>query len=97
MSSTIEFKEYISEQLSDIDGITFRQMMGEYLIYENGILFGGIYDDRLLVKITDGNKKFGMETAIPYDGGKLMFFVTDVDDRDKLKNIVSETVCGLKK
>ena len=52
MSSTKEYKDYILEQLRDVDNISYRPMMGEFLLYKNGILFGGIYDDRLLIKIT---------------------------------------------
>lgn len=50
-------KDYALEQLDLLDNITIKSMMGEYLLYYNGILFGGIYDDRLLVKIVDSNKK----------------------------------------
>ena len=58
MASTKEFKEYILEQLDGLNGISCKPMMGEYLLYFNGILFGGIYDDRLLVKIVEQNKKY---------------------------------------
>ena len=71
-------------------------MMGEYLLYYKGILFGGIYDDRLLVKITDANKKYNMEESTPYDGAKNMYLVDDVDNIDKLKDIVIDTYNGLK-
>lgn len=53
-------KNYIFEQLSILDNITIKQMMAEYLLYYNGVLFGGIYDDRLLVKIVEGNRKYNM-------------------------------------
>lgn len=58
MATTKEYKDFILEQLSLLDNITYKQMMGEYLLYYNGLLFGGIYDDRLLIKIVDGNKKY---------------------------------------
>ena len=70
-------------------------MMGEYLLYKDGVLFGGIYDNRLLVKITESNKKYGLSTALPYDCAKPMFLVEDVDDREKLKDIVFDTYKGL--
>lgn len=70
-------------------------MMGEYLLYADGVLFGGIYDDRLLIKKVDKNAEFGMPEAIPYDGAKLMYLVEDVDNRDRLAEIVAATVAGL--
>jgi TfoX/Sxy family transcriptional regulator of competence genes len=71
-------------------------MMGEYLLYYNGVLFGGIYDDRLLVKIVDSNKKYNMEESIPYETAKPMYLVDEVDDQDKLKDIILDTCRGLK-
>jgi len=72
-------------------------MMGEYLLYCNGTLFGGIYDDRLLIKKTKGNAKYEMEDQIPYENAKAMCLVEDLDDREKLKEIISTTVNDLKK
>lgn len=66
-------------------------MMGEYLLYYNEILFGGIYDDRLLVKIVDSNKKYHMKESIPYVGAKPMYLVDSVDNQEMLKNIVLDT------
>ena len=96
MSTTKEYKDYLLEQLTVLDDITIRPMMGEYLLYYNNQLFGGIYDDRLLVKIVDENKEYNMEEAIPYEGAKPMYLV-DTDDQDTLKDIVIDTVKGLKK
>ena len=96
MASTKEYRDYVLEQLRDLRGITCRPMMGEYLLYLDGVLFGGIYDDRLLVKIVPENAEFGMAEAIPYDGAKPMFLVEDIDDKEKLAEIVNATVKGLK-
>lgn len=96
MATTKEYKDFILEQLNSLDNITCKSMMGEYLLYYNNVLFGGIYDDRLLVKIVDTNKKYDMEEAIPYDGAKIMYLVDDVDNIDKLKDIVLDTYNGLK-
>lgn len=60
MTTTKDYKNYIFEQLSILDNITIKQMMAEYLLYYNGVLFGGIYDDRFLVKIVEGNRKYNM-------------------------------------
>ena len=91
MSSTKEYRDFVLEQLNLSDNITFKPMMGEYLLYYKGVLVGGIYDNRLLIKMTDSNKKYGMEKVLPYTGAKPMYFVDEVDDKEKLKNIISET------
>ena len=70
-------------------------MMGEYLLYLDGVLLGGIYDDRLLVKIVPTNAEFGMSEAIPYSKGKPMYFVEDADNVDRLIEIINATVNGL--
>ena len=72
-------------------------MMGEFLLYSGGVLFGGIYDDRFLVKIVPEKADFNMSEAIPYDGAKPMYLVEDVDDKEKLEEIVRVTVEGLGK
>ena len=92
MASTKEYRDYILEQLSLVPEITCRPMMGEFLLYADGVLFGGIYDDRLLVKITSGNSSFGMSEALPYEGAKPMYFVDEVDDKERLKEIIEGTV-----
>lgn len=97
MTSSKEYLDYCLEQLRTLDDITFKRMMGEFLLYYKGTLFGGIYDDRLLVKITDTNKIYNMEEETPYDGAKNMYLVSDIDDNLKLKEIVLNTVKGLKK
>ena len=72
-------------------------MMGEFLLYSGGVLFGGIYDDRLLVKIVPETAEFNMSEAIPYDGAKPMYLVEDVDNKDKLTEIIRATIKGLAK
>ena len=95
MASTKDYKEFIMEQLSLLDSVTYKPMMGEYILYYNGIIFGGIYDDRLLVKKVDTNKEYEMKEVIPYKNAKPMYFVEDVDNMDTLKDIVLDTVRGL--
>ena len=85
------YKEFVSEQLNGLDNITCKPMMGEYLLYYNNVLFGGIYDDRLLVKKTISNAVYKMSEVIPYSGAKPMFFIDCVDDKDKVKEIVLKT------
>ena len=99
MASTKEYLEYVMEQLlaAGFLDVQSRAMMGEYLVYVDGVLVGGIYDDRLLVKKCSGNEGFSMEEAIPYPGAKPMWLVGEVDDADRLREIVRATVEGLKK
>ena len=95
MATSKEYKDFILEQLDLLDDITCKAMMGEFLLYYNNILFGGIYDDRLLVKIVDTNKKYNMDEAIPYENAKPMYLVDDIDNKELLKEIVIETCKGL--
>ena len=91
MATTKDYRDFILEQLNLLDDITCKQMMGEYLLYYKKILFGGIYDNRLLVKIVDSNRKYNMQVSIPYKEAKPMYLVNDVDNREILKDIVLDT------
>ena len=97
MATTKDYRDFILEQLNILDNITCKSMMGEYLLYYNGLLFGGIYDDRLLVKIVDSNKKYNMQESIPYESAKPMYLVDDVDNQELLRSIVLDTCKDLKK
>jgi len=97
MATTKDYRDFVLEQLILLDNITCKSMMGEYLLYYNGVLFGGIYDDRLLVKIVDNNKKYNMQESIPYDGAKPMYLVDDVDNQEILRDIILDTYKDLKK
>ena len=97
MASKMEYLDFILEQLDLLDNITYRSMMGEFLLYYHQVLIGGIYDDRLLVKIVKENKKYGMKEAIPYQGAKPMYLASNVDDKELLKDIVLDTYNDLKK
>ncbi len=96
MATTKDYRDFILEQLNLLDNITCKSMMGEYLLYYNGLLFGGIYDDRLLVKIVDSNKKYNMQESIPYESAKPMYLVDDVNNQEKLRDIVLDTCKNLK-
>lgn len=95
MATSKEYKDYVLEELSILDNITYKPMMGEYLLYYNNVLFGGIYDDRLLVKKTNSNEKYKLEESIPYESAKPMYLVY-TDDRDLLKDIVLDTYKDLR-
>lgn len=86
MASSKEYLQFILEQLSDLEEINYRAMMGEYIIYYRGRIAGGIYDDRLLVKPTKSAVSY-MATAtyeLPYEGAKEMLLVEDVDSKEYL-------------
>ncbi len=92
MSTTMEYLGFILEQLSSVDGITHRQMMGEYIIYHNGKIAAYICDDRLLVKPVPSAVRL-MPNAVyepPYEGAKDMLLVENVDDREFLKKLFEE-------
>lgn len=97
MATTKDYRDFILEQLNLLDNITCKSMMGEYLLYYNGILFGGIYDDRLLVKIVSSNKKYNMQESIPYESAKPMYLIDNVDNKEILKDIILDTYKDLKK
>ena len=97
MASKMEYLDFILEQLDLLDNITYRSMMGEFLLYYHQVLIGGLYDVRLLVKIVKENKKYGMKEVIPYPGAKPMYLVSDVDDKELVKDIVLDTYNDLKK
>lgn len=95
MASSKEYRDFILEQLSNLSA-TNKPMMGEFLIYVNGVYFGGVFDDRFLVKITDTNKKYNLTKELPYENAKPMFLVDNVDDKEYLESLVLDTIKGLK-
>ena len=90
MASTKEYLEFVLEQLSGLDGIGHRAMMGEYVLYYRDKVFGGIYDDRLLIKPVPSVVKLLPEATmeLPYEGAKEMILVEDVDNREFLCELV---------
>ena len=90
MASTKEYLDFILEQLSMLDKITFKAMMGEYIIYYKGKIAGGIYDDRFLVKNVKAAKEKMPDAPLelPYEGAKEMLLVDNVDDREFLRDLL---------
>ena len=90
MASSKEYLDFIMDQLSELDGISWRKMMGEYILYRHGKIVGGIYDDRFLVKPTKSAAELmpdaGME--IPYEGAKEMLLVDNVENREFLRELL---------
>ena len=89
MASSKEYLEFIIEQLSLLEDITYKAMMGEYIIYYRGKIVGGIYDDRFLVKQTKSSLKLmpDAELELPYEGAKEMLMVDEVDNREFLREL----------
>ena len=97
MATSKSYFEYISEELSDLSEVTFRPMMGEYILYFEGKVIGGLYDDRLLVKPTDSAKRI-LPTAplqTPYEGGKEMLLVEETEDRALLGKLLAAVAADL--
>ncbi len=92
MASTKEYLEYIQEQLSDLEDISYRAMMGEYILYYRGKIIGGIYDDRFLVKPVKAAQSMmpDADWELPYDGAKEMLLVDDVENKVFLKELIEE-------
>lgn len=89
MASSKEYLNFVMGQLSELEEITYRKMMGEYIIYFRGKIVGGIYDDRLLVKPVKSAVNFmpNVVYEIPYEGGKEMLLVDEVDDKNFLTGL----------
>ena len=89
MASSKEYLAFILGQLSELEGITYRAMMGEFIIYYRGKIVGGIYDDRFLVKPVKAAIRY-MPTApyeVPYEGAKEMLLVEEVDHKELLTGL----------
>ena len=90
MASSKEYLDFILEQLSSLEGISHRAMMGEYIIYYKDRIVGGIYDDRFLVKPVEVALKMMPDAQIelPYEGGSRMLAVDNVEDREFLQSLI---------
>ena len=97
MASGKEYLEFLKDQLSELEDVSFKAMMGEYLLYFEGKLVGGIYDDRFLVKPTPAAVRLMPQAAreIPYEGAKEMLLVDRVDDREFLRELLGEMAAEL--
>lgn len=90
MASSKEYLDFILEQLSELDDVTYHAMMGEYIIYYRGKIVGGIYDDRLLVKLTKSAVALmpDADRELPYEGAKEMFLVDNVENKEFLRELL---------
>ena len=102
MASRKEYLDFILDQLSDLDEIGYRSMMGEYILYYRGKVVGGIYDNRFLVKPVKSAVALmpNAEMELPYEGAKEMLLVDDLENREFLRKLLEamyEDLPALKK
>ena len=99
MASSAEYVQFIAEQLSEAGEIKYRKMFGEYGIYCDGIYFGAVCDNRFLIKPTQASQELLSDAQMepPYDGGKPMVLIEELEDKEFLAKLVRETCAQLPK
>ena len=95
MASSLDYLQYVLELLRGLDGITYKKMMGEYMLYQDGVLFGGIYDNRFLIKKTKAVEGLGLREQIPYPSAKAMLLM-DSENPEEVADIILKVVNDLK-
>ena len=95
MASSKDYLDFVLELLRNMRGITYKKMMGEYVLYKDGIVFGGVYDDRFLIKKTKSSLKLGLKEVIPYPTSKGLLLL-DSEDPDEIEEIVKNIIKDLK-
>ena len=94
MASTNDYLIYVLDLLKELDDISYKKMMGEYILYYNKIIFGGIYDNRFLIKEVKELEKYNLKEEIPYPNAKKMYLI-DIEDSRLIKEIVLELIDNL--
>ena len=92
MASSKDYLEFVLELLREVNNISYKKMMGEYILYKGSLIFGGVYDNRFLIKKTKSLEGKDLKEQIPYPGAKAMLLV-DSEDPDEVKELVM-LVCG---
>ena len=95
MPSNKEYLDYVLDLLREVSGVSYKKMMGEYILYKNNLIFGGIYDNRFLVKTTKSIKEYGLKAVVPYLNAKPMLLI-ESEDAEEIKDIVEKVVKDLK-
>ena len=95
MASSKDYLEYVLELLRNMDDVTYKKMMGEYILYKGFIIFGGIYDNRFLIKKTSSSSALKFKEVVPYPNAKTMLLV-DIEDADEIEKIVMAIVNDIK-
>ena len=95
MPTSNDYITYVLELLRETSGITYKKMMGEVILYKDGIIFGGIYDNRFLIKKTKSLDDSGMKEEIPYPTGKPMLLI-DSEDPEEIHDLVMMVIRDLR-
>ena len=96
MPSSIEYLNYVLDLLKELHDVSYKYMMSEYILYCDKIIFGGIYDNRFLIKKTKSSKEYSFKEQLPYPGGRMMYLV-DIENPDEIKELVLQVCADLKK
>ena len=96
MPTSKEFLNYVLELLRDVKDVSYKYMMSEYILYKDNVIFGGVYDNRFLIKITRSNKEYGFKEQLPYPGAKPMYLV-DIENPEEIKELVLQVCADLTK
>ena len=96
MASNNDYLQFVLELLRETRGITYKKMMGEIMLYKDGTIFRGVYDNRFLIKNVPSLKEYNLKEQIPYPTAKPMLLI-DSEDPDEIKEMVSKAVNNLKK
>ena len=91
MASSLDYLTYVLELCRELDNITYKKMMGEYILYYKGVIFGGVYDNRFLIKKTKILENSGLKEQIPYPNAKAMLLV-DSEDPEVIKELILKVV-----
>ena len=95
MASSKDYLEYVLGLLREVESVTYKKMMGEYILYKEVILFGGVYDNRFLIKKTKSLENSGLKEQMPYPSAKSMLLI-DSEDPDEIKRLVLLAINDLK-
>lgn len=95
MASSKDYLEYVLELLREVGSVAYKKMMGEYILYKEDILFGGVYDNRFLIKKTKSLENSDLKEQIPYPSAKSMLLI-DSEDPDEIKRLVLLAINDLK-
>jgi len=95
MASSKDYLEYVLELLREVESVTYKKMMGEYMLYKEDILFGGVYDNRFLIKKTKTLENSGLKEQIPYPSAKPMLLI-DSEDPEEINELVLLVINDLK-
>ena len=95
MATSPDYLTYVLELLRETSGVTYKKMMGEYILYKDGVIFGGIYDNRFLIKKTKSLEDSGLKEQIPYPNAKPMLLI-DSEDSEEIHDLVMLVVKDLR-